>query len=53
MYESEKTPIFIDRISLLFLEVKTVRNLERKIKLEKETEEQGRNMCVRDRLYTW
>jgi hypothetical protein len=53
MYESETKPIFIDRISLLFVKVKRVRCLERKIKLEKDTEEQGRNMCVRNRLYTW
>lgn len=53
MYESETRPIFIDRISLLFVKVKTVRYLERKIKLEKNAEEQGRNMCVRNRLYTW
>jgi hypothetical protein len=53
MYESETKPIFIDRISLLFVEVKTVRYLVRKIKLEKDTEEKGRDMCVRNGLYTW
>ena len=53
MYESETRPIFIDRISLLFLKAKTVRYIEIKIKLEKDTEEQGRNMCVRNRLHIW
>jgi len=45
MYKSETKPVFIDRNSLLFVEVKTVRYLERKIKPEKDTDEQGRNMC--------
>jgi hypothetical protein len=52
MYESETKTIFIDRISLLFVKVKTVRYLERKRKHEKDTEGQGRNMCVRNGLYT-
>ena len=51
MYESEEKPIFIARIYLLFVKVKTVRYLERNIKFEKGTEEQGRNMCVGNRLY--
>jgi hypothetical protein len=53
MFESETKSIFIDRISLLFVKMKTVRYLERKIKLEKDKEEQERNTCVRNGLYTW
>ena len=51
MYDSEEKLIFISRISLLFVKVKTVRYLERNTKFEKDTEEQGRNMYVGNRLY--